>query len=152
MQSTLPKLNFPAIKMRARRSADSVSVWDNIRQCYIVLTPEEWVRQHLIAFLTTHLNIPERQISLEYPVKINHQNQRADVVALDRNGRPTIVAECKAPNVNITQSTLDQAVRYNSVIGAEYIILTNGLSHHIYRRVDEQGGYSPLSDFSEIAI
>ncbi|MFR9624244.1 MAG: type I restriction enzyme HsdR N-terminal domain-containing protein [Rikenellaceae bacterium] len=152
MQRELPKLNFPPIKMRARRSGDAISVWDTLRKSYLLLTPEEWVRQHLNAFLQSHLAVPPLQIALEYPVQLNGQSQRADVVVFDRQGAPTILAECKAPDIKITQSTLDQAVRYNSVLCARYIILTNGLSHHLYEYDNVTKVYCALSSFEEITL
>ncbi len=151
-QHSLPKLNFPPIKMRARAASDSLAVWDAIRKTYILLTPEEWVRQHLVAFLTTQMAIPAPCICLEYPVLLNNQNQRADLVALSRNRTPLILAECKAPEVPISQATLDQAVRYNSIIKARYIILTNGLSHFIYEREGLEGEYKALKEFSQIEL
>ncbi len=150
--TTLPKLNFPPIKLRAREIGGSISIWDTIRRAYILLTPEEWVRQHLIAFLTSQLAIPPTTLSLEYPVSINGQNQRADLVVMHRDGTPLILAECKAPEVAISQSTLDQAVRYNSKVEARYLILTNGLSHFIYERDSQQGHYTPLKEFTQISL
>lgn len=152
MHSTYVKLNFPTIKMRARRSERGITIWDRIRRGFIVLTPEEWVRQHLIEFLASHFGLSETQIILEYPVLLNGQNQRADVVVVGRGGVVQLLVECKAPDVAISQSTLDQAVRYNSVAGARYIILTNGLTHHIYRRTDEQGGVEALAGFDSIEL
>lgn len=127
-------------------------VWDELRKCYLVLTPEEWVRRHVIGFLTSHLNIQPAQIVQEYPVIISDQNQRADIVVIDRNGAPIFMVECKAPEVKINQSTLDQAVRYNSVLEARYLLLTNGVTHHLYERKDSEGGYRTLNSFEEIVL
>lgn len=138
------------MKMRARKCDGSISIWDRVRKSYIVLTPEEWVRQHLIEFLISHLSLSEPQIIIEYPVQLNGQNQRADVVVVGQGGRPWILVECKAPEVAIEQSTLDQAVRYNSIVAAQYIILTNGLTHHLYRRVDDEGHYEVISSWEQI--
>ncbi len=151
MQDRCPKLKFPPIKLRAREVNGSVSVWDAIRRSYVALTPEEWVRQHLCSFLLTDLGFLPQQISLEYPVAINGQSQRADVVVLSRDAQPLILVECKAPQVAISQSVLDQAVRYNSILGARYVILTNGVVHHLYRFDIEDGSYSPLSSFEELS-
>ena len=124
----LPKLNFPAIRLRARRREGLVEVWDPIRGIYLVLTPEEWVRQHLIAYLVSHCG-----------------PQRADVVVVGDRGEPVLLAECKAPNIPIGRHTLAQAVRYNSVLGARYVVLTNGLKHYCCEWRD--GVFVPLGGF-----
>ena len=80
--SALPKLNFPAIRLRARRRGDGVEVWDSLRGIYLVLTPEEWVRQHLIAYLTAYCGVQPKRIVQEYAVALNGQPQRADVVVV----------------------------------------------------------------------
>ena len=128
--SGLPKLNFPAIRLRARRRGDGVEVWDSLRGIYLVLTPEEWVRQHLIAYLTAYCGVQPKRIVQEYAVALNGQPQRADVVVVGDRAEPLLLAECKAPCIPINSRTLAQAVRYNSVLGARYVILTNGLRHY----------------------
>ena len=92
----LPKLNFPAIRLRARRREGLVEVWDPIRGIYLVLTPEEWVRQHLIAYLISRCGAHPTRIVQEYAVQLNGQPQRADVVVVDDAARPLLVAECTA--------------------------------------------------------
>ena len=87
--SGLPKLNFPAIRLRARRRGDAVEVWDSLRETYLVLTPEEWVRQHLVAYLVTHCGVPPKRIVEEYAVALNGQAQRADVVVVDDAAWPS---------------------------------------------------------------
>ena len=126
----LPKLNFPAIRLRARRRGDGVEVWDSLRGVYLVLTPEEWVRQHLVAYLVTHCGVPPKRIVEEYAVALNGQAQRADVVVVGARAEPLVLAECKAPEIRIDERTLAQAVRYNSVLGARFVILQNGLRHY----------------------
>lgn len=140
----LPKLNFPAVRLRARRSAGGVEVWDPVRGMWLVLTPEEWVRRHLIAWLEGR-GVTPQCIVQEWPVKLNGQAQRADVVTVDRQGAPLLLAECKAASVRIDAGVLDQAVRYNSVVGARYLLLTNGLTHYFYRHT-EGGGYEPMRE------
>lgn len=143
------KLNFPAIRLRARRVGDQVEVWDDLRGIYLVLTPEEWVRQHLIAYLTTHCGVLAKRIVQEYAVAVNAQAQRADVVVVDDNARPLLVAECKAPEIPISEKTLAQVVRYNSVLGARYLILTNGRTHYCCEFRD--GQYVQLKGFPDFS-
>ena len=146
--TTLPKLNFPAIRLRARRRWESVEVWDALRGSYLVLTPEEWVRQHLTAYLTTRCGVQPTRIVEEYAVALNGQPQRADVVVVDRHAAPLLLAECKAPDIPIGEKALAQAVRYNSVLGARYIVLTNGMKHYCYEYDGTR--YTPLSGFPDL--
>lgn len=148
--SGLPKLNFPAIRLRARRRGDAVEVWDSLRETYLVLTPEEWVRQHLVAYLVTHCGVPPKRIVEEYAVALNGQAQRADVVVVDDAAEPLLVAECKAPGIPVGRQTLAQAVRYNSVLAARYLILTNGLTHYCCEWRD--GTYVRCGSFPDLTV
>ncbi|MEG0789913.1 MAG: type I restriction enzyme HsdR N-terminal domain-containing protein [Alistipes sp.] len=143
--TALPKLHFPPVKLRARQQEGQVEVWDDLRRIYLVLTPEEWVRRHLIEFLISDCAAPPKRIMQEYAVALNGQPQRADVVVVDHAGQPLLLAECKSAEVAIDDKTLSQAVRYNSVVGARYLILTNGLAHFCYEYCN--GDYRSLPDF-----
>lgn len=143
--NSLPKLNFPTINLRATRDKGRVMVFDNIRRMYVVLTPEEWVRRHLVEFLVSHCRAPQLSIVEEYPVNINATPQRADVVVMGRDARPLALVECKAPDVKIDGAVFEQATRYNAVVKARYIILTNGMEHYCYEYADE--AYLPLAAF-----
>lgn len=145
----LPKLNFPAVRLRACRRAGTLSVWDPLRGMWLVLTPEEWVRRHLVAYLVSECGAQPLRIVQEYPVDLNGQAQRADVVVVDGRGRPLLVAECKAPTVRIDDAVLAQAVRYNSVLGARYLVLTNGLKHYCYRA--EAGACVPMDRLPDLS-
>ena len=147
MNST-PKLNFPPINLRATRDKGRVMVFDNIRRMYVVLTPEEWVRRHLVDYLITHCHAPQLSIVEEYPVHINSTAQRADVVVMDNNAHPLALVECKAPDVKIDSAVFEQASRYNAVVKARYIILTNGMEHYCYEFSDER--YLPLNSFPHL--
>lgn len=147
--SELPKLNFPSIRLRARRNGGVVEVWDSLRGSYLVLTPEEWVRQHLIAYLTAHCGVSPMRVVEEYAVPLNGQPQRADVVVVGDRGEPVLLAECKAPGVSLGRHVLEQAVRYNSVLGARYVVLTNGLRHYCCEWRD--GRYETLGGFPDLS-
>lgn len=144
-----PRLNFPPIRLRARQRGGTVEIWDALRGIYLVLTPEEWVRQHLIAYLVTACGVQAKRIAEEYAVALNGQPQRADVVVAGDCGEPLLLAECKAPDVPITDRTLAQAVRYNSVLGARWIVLTNGLRHYCWECTE--GRYEQRPDFPNFA-
>lgn len=146
---SLPKLNFPAVRLRARRRGKTVEVWDAVRGIYLVLTPEEWVRQHLIACLVERCGVQPGRIVEEYAVALNGQPQRADVVVVGDRAEPLLVAECKAPDVPVDGKTFAQAVRYNSVLGARYVILTNGLVHYCCEWRD--GRYLRMAHFPDLS-
>lgn len=139
------KLIFPAISARTKEEERVKYIWDSLRGKWLVLTPEEWVRQHTIAWLVRERGIPELRISQEYPVNINGQHQRADIVVIDDMAKPHILVECKAPEVAIDQEVVMQAIRYNAVVGARYILLTNGLKLYCYEYAD--GKYRGLKEF-----
>jgi hypothetical protein len=147
MNST-PKLNFPPINLRATRDNGRIMVFDNIRRMYVVLTPEEWVRRHLVEYLISHCHAPLLSIVEEYPVNINSTAQRADVVVMDNNARPLALVECKAPDVKIDSAVFEQATRYNAVVNARYIILTNGMEHYCYEHCRD--GYIALTAFPNL--
>jgi len=144
----LPRLNFPPVRLRARRRGGTVEIWDGLRGIYLTLTPEEWVRQHLIAYLVAACGVQPKRIVEEYAVNLNGQPQRADVVVADDRGAPLLLAECKAPDVTVNERTLAQAVRYNSELDARWIILTNGLRHYCWERRD--GRYRQLAGFPDL--
>ncbi len=150
MQASFPRLNFPAIELKSRRNSEdgSISVWVATRRCYLLLTPEEWVRRHCVAYLTTHCSVAAQQICEEYPVKIGGQPQRADIVVMDKECRPTILVECKASSVEIDQEVFAQAVRYNSILGAKYVVLTNGLKHFCFELCE--GQYRQIQEFPHL--
>ena len=139
------KLIFPTISPRLKSVEGEKFIWDSLRGKWLVLTPEEWVRQHTIGWLVTHKGIPALRITQEYPVKINGLNQRADIVVVDEKAKPHILVECKAPDVILDHEVVMQAIRYNSIVGARYILLTNGLKLYGYEYAD--GKYRGLKEF-----
>ncbi|MBR2032222.1 MAG: type I restriction enzyme HsdR N-terminal domain-containing protein [Alistipes sp.] len=132
------KLIFPEISARLKEVDGEKFIWDSIRQMWLLLTPEEWVRQHTIAWLIGNKGIPALRISQEYPVNINGQHQRADIVVIDERAKPYILVECKAPNIEINNEVVMQATRYNAVVKARYILLTNGKKLYCYEFSDGQ--------------
>ncbi len=120
-----PNLNLP----KAELKIDQNRVWDIIRQKYILNTPEEWVRQHFIHYLVHHLNYSRGLLMVEHLVKYNQLNKRCDILCSDSNGKPLVVIECKAFDVSIGQDVLFQIAKYNYVLKAPFLILTNGIEH-----------------------
>lgn len=139
------KLIFPEISARLKKVDGEKFIWDSIRQMWLLLTPEEWVRQHVIAWLIGYKGIPALRISQEYPVNINGQHQRADIVVVDNFAKPYILVECKAPNIEIDNEVVMQATRYNAVVKARYILLTNGKKLYCYEY--SEGQYRAVTNF-----
>ena len=144
--SHLPKLNFPPIHLKARRGTNGrTEVFDVVRGRWLVLTPEEWVRRHVVEYLRTECGYQPQQIVEEYPVPLNGMAQRADIVVIGCDAKPYLVVECKEPGVKICNDTLCQVVRYNSVLGCRYIVMTNGLDTFCYER--QGNDYAPTDYF-----
>ena len=139
------KLIFPEISARLKEVDGEKFIWDSIRQMWLLLTPEEWVRQHTIAWLIGNKGIPALRISQEYPVNINGQHQRADIVVVDNFAKPYILVECKAPNIAIDDEVKIQAMRYNAIVKARYILLTNGRKFYCFEYAD--GKYRAVTNF-----
>lgn len=105
-------------------------IFDKVRKKYIVLTPEEWVRQHLVHFLIEDKKVPAGLISIERSLQVNGQYRRTDVVVYDTAGKVLMVCECKAPEIKLNQKSLNQVAHYNFALRAPWLLLTNG--HQIY--------------------
>ena len=151
-----PKLNFPPCEFRympATENTRSVKIFDIIRRKFVALTPEEWVRQHLLHFLVNDRKFPQSLLGVEKKLLVNRMSRRTDVVAFSTTLHPILIAECKAPQVPLTQQVFDQAARYNSTLGVFHFIITNGLEircceidHHskIYRFLPDVPFYGEI--------
>ena len=126
----MQKLNFPSYNFRFKNSENKVSIFDTIRKKFILLTPEEWVRQNTIQFLLQEKNYPKSYLNIEKLIKINDITKRYDIVVFQPDGTIFLLIECKAPEVKITQETFDQIARYNLTLKAQYLMVTNGLNHY----------------------
>lgn len=126
----MQKLNFPEYSFRFKNSENKVLIFDEIRKKFVVLTPEEWVRQHVIKFLLQEKKYPKSYINVEKNIKINGLSKRYDVVVFNPNGSIFLLVECKAPEVSITQNVFDQIARYNLKLNAQHLMVTNGLNNY----------------------
>ena len=133
----MQQLAFPAYSFRVKSSENKTTIFDVIRKKFIVLTPEEWVRQHVVHFLIEDHNYPKSLINVEKVIKVNGTTKRYDVVVFKPDGSIFLLVECKAPKVKITQHTFDQIARYNLTLKGEYQMVTNGLEHY-YCQIDYQ--------------
>tara|TARA_B100000787_G_scaffold30665_2_gene20557 strand:- start:15669 stop:16109 length:441 start_codon:yes stop_codon:yes gene_type:complete len=126
----MQELNFPSYAFRLKSSENKTLIFDIIRKKYVILTPEEWVRQHVVLFLMNEKKYPISLISVEKQLKINSIVKRTDIIVFNNKGTPEILIECKAPSVSISQDTFDQVARYNLTAKSSYIMVTNGLNHY----------------------
>ncbi|MBO6212306.1 type I restriction enzyme HsdR N-terminal domain-containing protein [Algoriella sp.] len=125
----LVQLNFPEnYQIRLKQAQDKLYIFCLIRKNWMIYTPEEWVRQHVLKFLMDDLGYSSSAIALEVPIPINGMRKRADIVVYQQE-KPLIMVECKATNVPISQATFDQIARYNIVLGSQFLMVTNGLNH-----------------------
>lgn len=125
------QLNLPKADLKLHNDDDQSQVWDIVRRKYVVLTPEEWVRQHFIHYLINYFNYPRSLMKVETGLKVNKMTKRSDLLILDRDGLNWMLVECKSPYVSINQDTLIQTVNYNRTYQATFIVLTNGIKHVI---------------------
>lgn len=142
----MQKLNFPEYAFRFKNTENKVAIFDEIRKKFIILTPEEWVRQHVVHFLLTAKNFPKSHVNVEKVVKVNGMNKRYDIVVYRPNGTILLIVECKAPSVAISQATFDQIARYNMTLNSGYLMVTNGLNHYFCQMDNEAERYIFLRD------
>lgn len=143
----LTPLNLPPFDARIRRtSGDRLSIFDVLRQKFVALTPEEWVRQHFIHFLISEKGYPQQRLANEMAITLNGTSKRCDSVLFDAQMQPKVIIEYKAPQVAITQKVFDQITRYNMVLHVEYLIVSNGLQHYCCKIDQKESRYTFLED------
>ncbi|MGH2666268.1 type I restriction enzyme HsdR N-terminal domain-containing protein [Flavobacterium sp.] len=145
----MQKLNFPSYSFRFKNSENKVAVFDEIRKKFVILTPEEWVRQHVVQFLLLQKNYPKSYINVEKSIKVNGLTKRYDIVVFRPDGTLFLLIECKAPEVPISQKTFDQIARYNMVLESQYLMVTNGLNHYFCLMDFEKEQYQFLRDLPD---
>ncbi|WP_440122215.1 type I restriction enzyme HsdR N-terminal domain-containing protein [Tenacibaculum sp. Ill] len=145
----MQKLNLPSYTFKLKSNENKTLIFDNLRKKYMVLTPEEWVRQHFVQWLIQEKNYPVSLIAIEKQLVINNLKKRTDIVIFSSDGHPNIIVECKAPHIKITQDTFDQIARYNLKLNADYLIVTNGLQHFFCMLDKEKETYVFLRDIPE---
>jgi len=122
-------LNLPQFEYNIKNADGKVWIFDVIRKKYIILTPEEWVRQHFIHYMINALQYPRSLLKVEGGLLYNQLQKRSDIVLYSREGKPWMIVECKSPDQKLSQQTLVQVSVYNTTLKADYIAVTNGLMH-----------------------
>lgn len=142
----MEKLNFPEFDFYFKSKENKRYIFDPVRKKWLVLTPEEWVRQHCIQFLLKIKNVPIGLIQIEKKLSVNNTEKRYDLVVFKPDQSIYVLIECKSPSVKLTQQTFDQISRYNSVLKSNYLMLTNGFTH-FYCKIDyNKGQYLFMTD------
>ena len=126
----LTKLNLPTYSFRTRQEGAKLKIFDEIRKKFLVLTPEEWVRQNFIRYLVAEKSFPVSLMAVETGLQLNGNQFRADLLVYNKQGKPWMIVEFKAPEVKITQKTFDQIARYNITFEVPFLIVSNGLEHY----------------------
>lgn len=142
-------LNLPPYPFKLRQKESVVFIFDELRRKDLVLTPEEWVRQHFVQFLVIQKKYPKTLIKLEGGLKLNKLQKRTDILVFDKSGETQILVECKATSVKITQDVFEQAARYNMVHKVKYLVVTNGLQHYFCIMDYEKNSYQFLEELPE---
>lgn len=123
-------LNFPLYNFKIKHEGGREQIFDALRRKFLVLTPEEWVRQHVIRYLIEEKGYPPLLIAIEKSITINGLKRRCDIICYNSKKEVLLVVECKAPEVNITQETFDQVVKYHLSIKSKFIMISNGRNHY----------------------
>lgn len=142
----MQRLSFPTYEFRFKNSKNKVHIFDEIRKKFILLQPEEWVRQHVIKYLMIEKKYPKSLINVEKELMVNGLRKRYDVVVYNSNGGIELIVECKAPTIIITQITFDQIARYNLAMQGNFLMLTNGLNHYYCKMDYEKEKYIFLKE------
>ncbi len=140
----MQKLNFPDYQFRFKNSKNKIAIFDEIRKKFIILTPEEWVRQNVVRYLLEEKKYPKSLINVEKTLKINGLTKRYDVVIFNNDGSINVLIECKSTDIKISQTVFDQIARYNMTLKANYLMVTNGLNHYFCKIDFENEKYSFL--------
>ena len=142
-------LNLPQVEFKIKSNENKQFIFDIIRKKYVTLNPEEWVRQHILHYLTSYKNYPKSLIAVEKQLIVNNLKKRFDILVFNHTGQAEIIVECKAPDTNITQEVFDQIARYNLKINAKYLMVSNGIQHYFCKLDTMNERYIFLEDITE---
>ena len=138
-------LAFPPYSFKLKEEGGSLFIFDEVRKKFLLLTPEEWVRQHVVQFLIQEKKVPKGLIQLEGGLTYNGLQKRSDVLVFNSTGQKILLVECKAPSIKISQDTFDQIARYNFVHRVPWLLVSNGLAHYCSLLNWEQNSYQFVS-------
>lgn len=145
-------LNLPTYLFNTKSENGRTYILDTIRKKYVLLTPEEWVRQHIIRYLSEEKKYPVSLMSVETGFTYNKLQRRTDALIYDRSGNAICIVECKAPSVKLSSLVFDQILRYNLNFNVPYLIITNGLQHYCCKLNFETSGYAFLKEIPQYEL
>jgi len=140
-------LNLPKTELQIKQKGEKLYVNCLIRKKAIILTPEEWVRQHLIAFFIKELCYPQGLMSVEKNIKYGDLDKRWDLAVFNTNQDCFLLMECKAPNVKITKTVFEQSLLYYKKLQADYLVMSNGLNHVIMKKNKSSNRFEKIDVF-----
>lgn len=139
-------LNLPDYPLNVKKNGNRLLVFDRLRKRFVALTPEEWVRLHFVEYLIQEKQFPSALMGNEVSLTQNGIKRRCDTLVADRQGKPLVIVEYKAPEIEITQQVFDQIVRYNMVLRARYLMVSNGMTHYCCHIDYDNNTYAFLTD------
>ena len=139
------KLNLPLFEFKIKKENNNTIIFDKIRKKWIILTPEEWVRQNFISYILDK-NYPKSLINCEKVFYINKVSKRYDIVVYNSSGDVEILVECKSYDINLIKEHFDQVMRYNLELKSKYVIVTNGLRHFYFEFDESEKIYKQKKD------
>lgn len=139
-------LNLPQYAFNVKNVDGRTVIFDQLRKRFVALTPEEWVRQHFVQYLISEKQFPAARMANEVSITQNGIKRRCDTLVADCHGQPLVIVEYKSPDIEITQKTFNQIVRYNMVLRARYLMVSNGMGHYCCRIDYAAGSYAFLTD------
>jgi hypothetical protein len=140
------ELNLPSYQHKVKHENGKAFIFDAVRKKYVSLTPEEWVRQHLVSYLVEHLHYPKGLISVESGLKYHSLSKRSDILVYERNMQPLLLVECKSFKVKLDDRVFEQSAIYNQALKAPYLMISNGLVHYCCRMDYQKGSYTFLEE------
>lgn len=142
-------LNLPKTELQIKKKGEQLYVKCLIRKKSIILTPEEWVRQHFIAFFIKELSYPKGLMSVEKKIKYGDLDKRWDLAVFNTNQDCFLLMECKAPNIKITKTVFEQSLVYYKKLQADYLVMSNGLNHVIMKKNKSSNQFEKIDIFPD---
>ena len=143
------RLNLPPYPIKIQEKGEKRQIFDFLRRKWVALTPEEWVRQHFTHFLVEHKNYPQALLANEVELRIGEKRLRCDTLLYNKELRPRMIIEYKAPTIQIQQKTFNQISVYNLLLKVDYLVVSNGLSHYCCKMDYERQSYQFLEDIPD---
>lgn len=145
-RNKFPPLDLPPYAAKVRIAEQQIQIFDRFRKKYLLLTPEEWVRQHFANFLNTRFKIAESRIVLESEIKYGKVRKRPDIAVMDQNNTVLLIVECKAPEIVLDESVWMQTITYASVLNPKFLALTNGIQHNYFQFQPETKNFVSIDE------